>query len=319
VSFERGARSKSRTTPRKCSRQRRLFGNQLPDRIAPDSGAIMQTQFHYQLTRDEYVVGLGALMNELARQDMSGMRRLLEQLAMCVLVLAVITIAFPDALTGLLVATVLLAVLLGAMQARWLRAATGQSFDPAVADHEVEISDEGIIASSSLRVRRWSWRSVRRIHDLKQAIVLEFAGWDMLILPNRLWGRSEARGALLDEIRRLATHAAPSDAPRPTTTFQTRDLIIIGALAAAVDVLALVVFAMPAHRGPNPPISDPMFVGTFAAIMLLGLALAYAAFRISRSVLARLHDRSPRVAVVIAQALIWAVPAYILIAYFGWI
>jgi hypothetical protein len=277
----------------------------------------MHAQFRYQLSKDEYVIGLDALMNELGRQDTGRTRRLLEQLAIAVLVLAVITVVFPDALVGLLVATVLFAILIGAIRTHWLRAATGQSYDPTVADHDVEMTDDGIIALSALRERRWSWDAVRRIHDLKQAIVLELAGWDMLVLPNRLWGSSDDRLAFLDGARGLATDAVPAEAPRSKASSHTRDLVVIGAFGAAVDVLALVVFALPVHKGPMSPISDAAFVGTFVAMLLLGLALAYAAFRIARSALALLHDKTPGVAIGIAQALIWAVPFYMLIAYFG--
>jgi hypothetical protein len=52
---------------------------------------------------------------------------------------------------------------------------------------------------------------------------------------------------------------------------------------------------------------------------LLGLVLAYFAFRVGGRGLERLYDVSPGAAIGIAQLLIWAVPVYMLIAYFRWI
>lgn len=39
-----------------------------------------------------------------------------------------------------------------------------------------------------------------------------------------------------------------------------------------------------------------------------GLALPFTAFRVSRFMLTRLHDSKPRIATLLAQALIYAVP-----------
>lgn len=280
----------------------------------------MHGQFRYRLSKDEYVVGLSALMNELGRQDEGRTRRLVEQLAIFGLVLAAITVAFPDALVGLLVATLLLAVFMGALRARWLRGATGQSYDPAVADHEVEITGDGIFDRSPLRERRWSWSAVRSIHDLKQAVVLELAGWDMLVMPDRLWSNGEERSAFLQDILRFATDVRPAAVVgRKLAPVGTHDLLTLGALAAAVDVFALASFAVPTLRGWVPAIGDAAFVGIFAAMLLAGVALAYVAYRAARRTLMRLQDSWPAAAIGIAQALIWAVPVYMLIAYMGWI
>ena len=279
----------------------------------------MHAHFKYRLTKDEYIVGLTALMDQLGRQDSSRTPRVLEQLTLFVVVFAVLAIFFPEALPGLLIATLLVAVLQGALRGRWVRGATGQSYDPAVADQDVEFTDVGMIAHSSLRERRWTWAAVRRIHDLKSAIVVEFAGWDMIVLPDRLWTSMEERRAFVEDARVLAVDAPAAESTVKPASFDTRDLLTVGALAAGVDVLALIVFAMPVHAGPGRAVSDGAFLGTFAAVLLLGLLLAYVAFRVARNALARLYDGSPRFAIGITQALVWAVPLYMLTVYLGWI
>lgn len=279
----------------------------------------MRADFEYRLTRDEYVVGLAALMKQLGQHDDQRTRRLLEQLAVFVAVFLVLAITWPDVLAGFLVGSVLLTILLGAMRGRWLKGATGVSYDPAAADHRVAIAPDGIADRSAMRERSWTWSAVRRIHDLEQAVVLEFVGWDMLVLPNRLWGDGTARRDFLDRSRELATEAVPVETSSKVPSLDACDLLTLGAIGAAVDVLALFVFALPVHRGPGPPVSDAGFLAMFAALLLLGLVLAYVAYRFAETGLIRLHDSSPRSAVGLAHALIWAVPLYMLIAYWGWI
>lgn len=279
----------------------------------------MQAEFHYELSKDEYVAGLTPVMDELGRQDSSRTRRLLEQLAVAVAILGAISLVFPGAALGLLVAIVLFTVFTSVLAPRWLRAATGQSYDPAVTDLDVEISDGGILERTGMRERRWPWTAVRRVHDSGGVIALEMAGWDMVVLPNRLWDTDEQRKGFVEELGSLAIAAIPIKAPRTVARVDTRDLLTIGAIAAAVDVLAIVVFAIPVYRGPGEPVSDGAFLGMFAGLLLLGFVLAYLAYRLARRGLDRLHDRSPGIAIGIAHALIWAVPLYMVLAYLRWI
>jgi hypothetical protein len=279
----------------------------------------MQAEFHYQLGKDEYVAGLTPVMDELGRQDRSRTRRLFEQLALAVVILGAITFAFPDAALGLLAAIVLFTVFTSVLAPRWLRAATGQSYDPAVTDMDVEISDNGIVERTDRRERRWAWAAVRRIHESGGVIALEMAGWDMVVLPYRLWGYDDERRTFVEELRSLATAALPAKTPRTAARVDTRDLLTIGAIAAAVDVLAIVAFAIPAYRGPGEPISDGTFLALFFGLLLLGCVLAYFAYRFTRRGLDRLHDRSPALAIGIVHALIWAVPLYMVLSYLRWV
>ena len=275
----------------------------------------MRAEFDYELSKDEYVAGLTPLLDELARRDTGRTRRLLEQLAMAVVILGAISFAFPDALLALFAAMVLFAVFTAALAPRWFQTATGQTYDPAITAVHVEISDSGIVERTAMRERGWDWPAVRRLHEGRGVLALEMAGWDMLVLPYRLWDSDDERTAFVEALRALATAALPVEAPPNTARVDTRDLLTIGAFAAAVDVLAVFVFAMPAYRGAGEPISNGAFLGMFAGVLLVGCLVAYLAYRLARRGLDRLHDRSPWLAVGIAHALVWAIPLYMLLAY----
>ncbi len=42
-------------------------------------------------------------------------------------------------------------------------------------------------------MRQWGWDAVRRVHRPAGYIVIELAGWDMIVLPDRLWPRPADR------------------------------------------------------------------------------------------------------------------------------
>ena len=279
----------------------------------------MQARFKYRLSRDEYVVGITALIDELTRQDKARTRRIIEQLAIGVVAIGATTVFYPDALPGLLVATVVLAALSMVLGGRWVRASTGQSYDEGLADLELEIGDGGITEQAGRRERRWPWPAVRRVVETPSVIVLELVGWDMVVLPHRLWPGDEERAEFAAELRRLATNAQFRSVQRAPSPIGTPYLLTVGAIAAGVDVLALVVFNLPVYRGAGPPTGDAAFLGTFAALLLVGLGLAYVAYRVAQRGLERLSDSSPSAAVAITHLLVWAVPLYMLAAYFGWI
>lgn len=272
----------------------------------------MHAQFDYRLSRTEYVIGMSALVDEIGRQDRGRTRRLLEQLAIVVVVMLAVTFAFPASAAPMWIALLIIAAVQSLLLGRWTRDAGGQTYDLAVAGKQVEFTDEGVSTRSVGRDLRCAWRAVRRVHDLDGAIVLELVGWDMIVLPDRLWDAADRRKAFLGEVRALATEAIPAAMPAKPALFGRRDLLRIGAIAAGVDALALVVFAVPVDRDPAEPIADGAFLATYAAMFLLGLALAYVAYRLARPALERLHDRSPDWAAAICYALIWVVPAFAL-------
>lgn len=276
----------------------------------------MQVRFSYRLTHEQYSAAIAALTDQLAVRDKRRMQRLLEQLGVMVAILVVIALAFPQALPGLLVASMLATILFGALQGRWVRGVTGISFEPELADHEVELTDVGLSDRSSLRERKWSWAAVRRVHELDNMVVVELVGWDMLVLPDHLWPDASDRLKFVEE---LGTHAAAATFVKPSAAVsatQSGDLLTLGAVGAGVDVLALVLFLLPLSALPSGGPNQTAFLATLAVIILVGVGLAYAAYRLARKALERLQARAPSVAVALANLLILAVPAYMLLAYF---
>ncbi len=157
--------------------------------------------YQVELTRSDYAVGLSALMGELARQDKARSRLLFARLGVAIVMINVVGFAFPGAMAGLFIACALIWVadllVVGLFQTQTV----GVSFDPAAhASNRVEFSEEGLVEQGALRTRRWTWDSVRRVHLPPGYVVLEVTGWDMIVLPNRLWPSAADRGAFLAEL-----------------------------------------------------------------------------------------------------------------------
>ena len=281
----------------------------------------MRHEFDYELTRDEYVAGLTVLMEQLRRQDAARARVLWEQIVGVIAIILIVMIFFPEGALALLVATLLVSMLQWGMSRRWLRTGTGISYDPQVARMHIEIDDSVVVERSANRQRRWSWDGIRQVHATDALVLFELVGWDMLVLPARLWPGDAERKAFVDSLPASVARAAP---PRANQELAMRrgfsDTVQIAALAAAVDALALGALAL---QWVTPPLPSGTGAAEGLAIViggvLLSCAFAYAAFRFARSALPRLHESSPAAATVAAAALIWIVPIYLIAAYFQWI
>src|SRR5215218_10351112 len=100
------------------------------------------------------------------------------------------------------------------------------SFDPAVGTQFLEFTDATITDSSAMRKRQWTWDAVRRVHEREAGLVFELVGWDMLVLPTRLWESAEDRQRFVDDIRGLISppvgepiSSTPSPAPAKVDMF----------------------------------------------------------------------------------------------------
>lgn len=163
--------------------------------------------FEVRLSRADYAVGLSALVGELARLDSARAPILFARLGLGIVTLIVVAFAFPYSLPGLLASCLLVWLGDSLIQMAFRTRTVGASFDPAAhADNRVEFGDEAIVEQSDLRTRRWTWDALRRIHLSPGHVVVELKGWDMIVLPDRLWPTSEERNAFLAELeaRRLA-------------------------------------------------------------------------------------------------------------------
>ena len=268
----------------------------------------MHAQFEVQLSKEDYVVGLDALFGELAKLDQTRHRMIFQRLAAVVLLILATGWFFPEALPGLIFVILGYAVLEGLMGQVWLKSAHGSSCDPSVGPQIVEFTDTTISDTSALRKRQWSWDSVRRVHDREAALVFELVGWDMIVLPSRLWSSPEDRQRFVDEIRgRITRPVGEPISSTPAASPMKADLFTLAAVGAFVDVCLIVMSFLPALTRPFGSLADQL--GTTGAILLallLSALLGYLAYRVTKAGLPRLNARSPAAATFVANALIWA-------------
>lgn len=275
----------------------------------------MLGQFNVALTREDYASGLAVLFRELGKRDPSRDRRIWEQLGATTLLLLVLLFVFRDASLAVVVTLFAQAFMLALLGERWVRRSHGVSYDPATAHYTVEFTEQGIAERNPHRTRQWQWAAVRQVHDSDDGLVFELDGWDMLILPNRLWPDAGQRSAFLREARERVpprSEVSASISTTPALESRVRDQLLVGAIAVGVDVLFAIGFLIP-QAGRN--VSVPVVV----TALLIGAALGYFAYRFARYALPQLHALYPRITLIGTHVLIYAVPLYIVASYLGWI
>jgi hypothetical protein len=157
--------------------------------------------YQVQLSRADYAVGLSAVIDELARLDTARGRLLFGRLAVSIVTLSVVAFAFPYSFPGLIVAGLLIWLGDFLVQTAFKTQTVGVSFDPeAHANARIEFTDDEIVEHGDLRTRRWTWDAVRRVHISPGHTIIELKGWDMIVLPDRLWPTQEERTAFRAEL-----------------------------------------------------------------------------------------------------------------------
>ena len=275
----------------------------------------MPGSFNVALTRDDYVSALGVVSSELGKRDPMRDRRIWEQIGASALLVLVLTFIFRDAGSAVVVTILAASVLISALGTRWMRKSFGVSFDPATAHFTVEFTDQGIVEENPERRRQWQWAAVRQVHDTGAVLVFELDGWDMLILPNRLWPDAASKAAFLRQAREQVPPRAGSAKPASAHAIAgpaVLDQLRIGAIAVGVDVLFAVSFLIPETDGT---MRTPVVI----MALLLGTVAGYFAYRLARHFLPQLYAQSPRATQLLTQVLIFAVPLYIAASYLGWI
>jgi len=269
----------------------------------------MHEKFEVALSREEYVVGLDALVGELAKLDPGRNRRIFERLAAVVVLLLATSWFFPETTKGLLIFIVGYAVVEAVLASRWTQLVHGVSYDPSVFPQVFEFSDEGIRETGPARTRQWQWAAVRRLHERDAALVFELVGWDMIVLPSRLWTSPEERQRFLDEIAsRVAEPVSSSRAP----SAMKLDQFTLAATGAFVDVCLVISLLLPVHSRRYGPLAQELgFAAAMLLVLLVGGLAGYAAYRITKAGLPRLDARSPAAATAVGQVLIWAGPAWL--------
>jgi len=280
----------------------------------------MFARFEVELTKPEYVAGLEALSGELVKRDKDGARRIYERLALMVVLILAVGYLFPEALSGLFFVIIVWAIVEGMMARRWIGKAHGVSFDPAVGPATIEFTADLISETTDPRTRHWQWSAVRKVHVRDLALVFEFVGWDMLVLPSRLWADLDARRAFLDEVSsRLPESAADKVSTTPSPMLLTADFFRIAAIGAFVDVFLVLALLLPEYTDRFGPLVDQLgFAGGMLLYTLISAALGYAAYRGVTAGLPRLYARSPLAARIVAQLLIWAFAVWFVGSYFSW-
>lgn len=273
----------------------------------------MQARFEYQLTRDEHVVGVQALTSELAKLDKGVPSRLFASLATATAAMLIVTYFYPESFRGLIAAAFL--ILIGEMVLipRRLRGVSGQSYDPAMADLLVELGEEGIQETASGRRRRWEWTAVRRLHDRGSAVVIELAGWDMVVLPSRLWPDDQAKSRFVEEFRARLPEKAEEERRRgPAVPPDANQMQMVAAIVVALLPLVLIAYLLPAYTERYGPLADRIgLAGGLGAVILLSGAAGYPLYRFTRRALPRLHARRPGTTSVLTQLLAVALPFYL--------
>ena len=280
----------------------------------------MRHEFQVELTRPEYIVGLETLSGELVKQDKDGGRRIYERLALMVALILAVGYLFPQAVSGLFFVIIAWAIVEWAMARRWIGKAHGVSFDPSVGPATIEFTDEAITETNPLRSRTWQWAAVRGVHVRETALVFQFIGWDMLVLPRRLWPDADARTSFLNEIQpRLTVPSGEALAEAPSPMPLTADFFRLAAIGAFVDVFLILALLLPLYTRRFGPLADDLgFAGGMMLYTVLSAALGYVAYRTVKAYLPKLYARSPLAARILAQILIWAFAVWFAGAYFRW-
>ena len=215
-------------------------------------------------------------MSELARLDTARGRILFGRLAVSILTLIIIGFAFPLSLPGLVTACLLFWIGDSLVQAAFRTQTVGVSFDPAAhANLRIEFSDDAIVEQGELRSRRWTWDAVRRLHLSSGHVIIELKGWDMIVLPGRLWPSPEERSTFVAELeaRRLSsdTRMTTPSADEAEARVMLIEPVLITRISLAAAAFHLIFDAqLPFDAGPD---RTAAFIGL--GVALLGGAVTW--------------------------------------------
>ena len=275
----------------------------------------MLGRFYVALTKDDYVSALGVVTAELGKRDPMRDRRIWEQIGASALLFLVLTFTFRDAGWAVVVTILAASFVVSALGTRWMRKSFGASYDPATAHFTVAVSEQGIVEKNRERTRKWLWAAVRQVHDTGAVLVFETDGWDMLILPSRLWPDDASKAAFLRQAREQVPPRAGSMASAPVRAIAdpaAHDQLRIAAIAVGLDMLFAVGFLIPRTDGT---MDAPVVI----MALLMGTVAGYFAYRLARHFLPQLYAQAPRATQLLTQVLIFAVPLYMVASYLGWI
>jgi len=263
---------------------------------------MLPRRFEVHLTRDDYVVGIAAVLNRLAREDRVRPKLLAARFVLILAIMAVLFAFFPASLPGVLAAALL--SWLGEMvfAARFKSNQLGITFDPASsADTVVTLDDAGVGEVASNRSRHWSWPAVRALHSTPGYLIIEMASWEAIVLPDALWERAEDKTAFAAELRANWPHIEAAEEGVPSeraTQTQVRliEAVLIGRIALCLLAYQAAFEASVAMaRSPVEATTALLWIGA-------GLAAAIVTWFVTGAIFRALARRSPQAALIAAWA-----------------
>lgn len=262
---------------------------------------MLPRRFDVHLTRDDYVVGIAAVLNRLAREDQVRPKQLAARFMLMLAIMAMLFAFFPASLPGVLAAALLAWVGEMLFAARFKSNRLGVTFDPASsADTVVTFDDDGISEGASTRSRSWSWLAVRSLHLTPGYLIVEMASWEAIVLPDALWAKPEDKEAFAAELRARWPHIAAADSvPSESATRATVRLtepVLIGRMALCLLAYQAAFEASVAMaRSPVEATTALLWIGA-------GLAAAIVTWFVTGAVFRALARHSPQAALIAAWA-----------------
>lgn len=262
----------------------------------------MNTAFQYRLEKSEYLFGLRVMAQILAVENR------LSYLEIALLCLAA---ALPILIWGASLGAIIFALLAyGQVFRLWQRRLQEATFERSLADIQLRIDPNGVLQQQRDTDLRWSWTALRRVHDLPEAVILEFSGWRHLTLPARLWNDIDRRSVFISEIRGLAPGLQPDFAREHFGLASRSSLLRGGSIAAGISALFVVITLSKAFLLDNVGHSIAgagATVATLVTIVLIAMPffVAYLAYRLAFFSLDRMQGNRPERASLVAHIYIY--------------
>lgn len=169
--------------------------------------------FEYQISRDQWVTGLMAVLARYSADDPYRSRLVIARLVGLVLLVFLWQLAGWSS-WSLFAAAVLLPLGEAMIRRTFGRQAIGSTFDPGESSIRLEVDEDGLHERSANRERRYLWSGVRGVYETGEVIVFDLAGTDMLAIPGEAIAKDQrdALDAALAEHNLALIDRSPLDA-----------------------------------------------------------------------------------------------------------
>lgn len=169
----------------------------------------MLASFEYELSKEEYVLGLNAISRSIGSRDPGFGLRILLQVTALGLALVLGSVFFPAA-SDPVILTFMLTLIGGVcIQNRLARRWRDLTFDLAQAHMMLSVDDDGLRLRQPGVERRYVWQSFREVYTLPDALVIEMTDWHAVVLPRRLWATPDECAEFVSLIRDRAALPVP--------------------------------------------------------------------------------------------------------------